>query len=319
MWGRGIMNKWLIALSSLLVLLVLIVLALYIFPITGILQPHVSALPSKVDGLTLQVSGNDYKDSDGLTSAEKLDAIALALNDPTIIGAMQQAVAVNNSNPQPPDYDMPLAIVISNVTSENSSELMGMDSGFLNTSSKTAYLYVSFKIAFSELVNQYIVYVDLTNNRTLGLLTFEHLVSPFATITIPPGSIWYTQVSDLTGLAGGYEPAMQPYFKVNMDDVNTTSMVILSKNNFTKFKEGLPYTALKYVDFMTNATMIADGNQPQHIASIYDGVATCTANVSFNNSIPPDANPEFPNYYYYVLIENKDLDKEINITYSYQG
>ena len=112
---------------------------------------------------------------------------------------------------------------------------------------------------------------------------------------------------------------MAPYISVNQDDINSTSMIILSNDNFTRLKEGLPYTALTYVDFTTNATVTADGSQPPHVASIYDGIATCAANVSFNNSVPPDANSGFPNYYYYVLIRNNNVNKDINITYGYRG
>lgn len=297
------MNKWRIAVSSLLVLIVVIVLMLYLLP--NILHSHVSALPSKVDNLTLQVPNNDYIDSDGLTASEKLDAIELAINNPTIIGEMQ-----NN-------YTNPSTIIISNVTSLSAGEVTGgIDSGFMNTSSKIAYLYVNFTGGpYTLFANSYAVYADLTNNKTLGLVTFGRLVSPIATVTIPPGSIWYTQVFGSSRLTADGKPAMQPYFSVNADDVNTTSMIILSNDNFDKFKKGLPYTPLKYVDYATNATMIADGSQQLHINSD-NGIDQYAAYVSFNGSIPADANASFPNLSYYILIENKNKDKKINITYS---
>lgn len=313
------MNKQLIVISSLFVILVLIVLVLYLFPITGILQPHVSALPSKMFGLPLQVPSNDYTDSNNLTSEEKMDAITLALNNPTITGAIQHTSSILNNTTitgAPPNVNVSITIVISNVTSVSAGELTGIDSGFLNTSSKIAYLYISFiGGSYASLANNYVVYMDLSNNRTLGLVTFEGIGSPVATVTIPPASIWYTQVSGPPRLSADNEPEMRPYFSVNEADVNTSSMMILSNDNFDKFKEGLPYTALKYVDYMTNTTMVADGSQLLHINS-YNGTDQCAAFVSFNNSIPADVKPGFPNLYYYVLIVNKNTDNDINITYS---
>ena len=301
------MNKWLIALSAALVLLLLFGLVFYQLNVSSVLQQHYSPLPSNLYGLPLQVSSNNYKDGNGLSAAEKMDAITMALSNPTILGEIQH---INDSS----NFGLPdsINITISNATSDSTVESAGVDSGFLNLSSKIAYLYVSFN---SRLADNYAVYEDLSNNRTLGLVKFEELVSPIATVTVPPGAIWYTQVSGEPRKGPEGQPVIQPYFSVNEQDVNTTTMMILSNDNFNKFKEGSPYTAIKYVDYMTNTTMTADGSQFLHIQS-YNGIDTCRAFVSINNTTTSNAIDSFTNQNYYVLLENKNPEKEINITYS---
>lgn len=298
------MNKLTIAISLIILLFILIVAGWNSSTITNILHPNTTSLPSSVYGLNLKIPNSVYQDSEGLNSTEKINAITLALNNTIIKEGIQSNV--NRST----------TIGIGNITSGSAGKERGVDSGYLNTNLKIAYLPLGFiGGAYPMLSDNYVLYTDVTNNKTLGYVVYQEKGSPLANITIPPGAIWYTQVHGSTGAASGKtEPTMVPYYIINKDDVNSTSMMILSNDNFTKFKEGLSYTPLKYTDFWTNETIIADGNQPQK-ASILNGTAICGANVSFGNSIPLDANEIFPNLYYYVLIENKNKDKEVNIEY----
>lgn len=305
------MNKWLIAISSLLIILIVIIFGLYLSPvILGILNPHPTTQPAssqllipsnnisftQVNGFNLKIQSGNHQDSEGLTKKEKMDAIDIALNNSTIRETMQR---IN-------DYRY---ISVENVTSVNASKTGSPDSGFLNISSKIAYISIRFEGApMSLTLDNYIVYVDVLNNKMLGMVIYRGKAGPTAYVTILQGAIWYHQITGAAIFPGpGNVIRMAPTIMLNIDDVKTTSPMILSTDNFEKLRSGSTYKALEYVDFETNATRIADGSQPLNIIAINDGNAIWRANVTLGHE-PIDLN-------YYMVVENENKDKEINISY----
>jgi hypothetical protein len=297
------MNRWKIALSSSLILIIVIVLGVYIFHVNiNFLNLYTNSLPSSIDGLNLTVPSDTYRDSDNLTAKEKMNAITVALNNSTVKDDIQ---AYSNTAQ---------FISIGNVTSIDSIKTDSIHSGFLNVPAKIAYVPIGFAGTQLPYYDNYIVLVDVLNNRILGLIKYSGKAGPDAYITIPPGSIWYYQMGGVYRVEPGNYTKITPSVKLNIDDVNTTSPIILSADNFEKFKNGSPYKALEYVDFMTNTSRIADGNQPIDIIGIYDGTAIWGANVSISHALPIDEKYFNPRYYY-LVIENKNNDKEIYISY----
>jgi hypothetical protein len=298
-----VINKWIIALCTLLILITVIVSGLYLSHVDlNIINPSVNSLPSSINGLSLKVPSDTYRDGDNLTAKEKMGAISVALNNSTVINDIQ---AYSNTA----QY-----ISIGNVTSADAIKADSIHTGFLNIPAKIAYVRIGFEGTQLPYYDNYIVLVDILSNRTLGLIKYSGKAAPVAYITIPPGSVWFYQMGGVYRVEPGNYTKITPSVRLNIDDVNTTYPIILSADNFEKFKNGSPYNALEYVDFMTNKSRIADGSHPIDILWTYNSTVIWGANVSISHALPVDEKYFNPRYYY-LAIENKNVDKEINISY----
>lgn len=302
------MKKWLAIIASVFVLLIIVIIGLYLSSITDIFNQQTtnttSYSPSSIPSIMpdIRIQSSNYQSSDGLTAEEKMNAISVALNNSTIGHAMQTAESYTY-------------VAIGNVTSANASKTWGIDSGFLNTSSKIAYVRISLEgTPMSSVLDSYAVYVNVLNNETLGLIIYGDKVGPMAYLTILPGSVWYHQLDGIEDVTPGDYTQMMPTISLGVEDVNTTSPIILYIDDFEKYKKGSAYKALQYVDYMTNATLVADGSKPINIIEIDNGTAWWRANVSISHASLND-----PKYYnpqnYYMVIENKNVNKELTISY----
>lgn len=297
------MDRWMTALSSLLILIIVIILGLYIFHANiNFFNLYTNSLPSNIDGLNLTVQSDNYHDSDNLTTKEKMDAITLALNNSTI----KDDIKAYSSTAQ--------FISIGNVTNIDSIKADYIHSGFLNVSAKIAYVPIGFTGTRLPYYDNYIVLVDVLNNRILGLIKYSGKAGPDAYITILPDSMWYYQMGGVYKFEPGNYTRLTPLVRLNVDDVNETYPMILSADNFEKFKNSSTYNALEYVDFTTNKSRIANGSHPIDLIGIYNGTAIWGANVSISHVLPIDEKYFEPRNYY-LVIWNKNKDKEINISY----
>ena len=167
------------------------------------------------------------------------------------------------------------------------------------------------------------VYVDVTNNKTLGYVEDEGKAGPHAFITIPPHTFWYHQ---LNGMIFKYKPGnlseftqddyteMSPRVLLDNNDTSSIYPVILSTDNMEKLINGSPYIALEYVDFATNRSTIMDGSRPMVPVFFDSETVAWQANVSISHDLPLDKNYFNPRYYYLIL-ENKNSEKAIGIQY----
>lgn len=306
---------------ALLIIAIIVVIALGIFlapDITNILNnnpttsqsilPSDNANSSQVNGIKVSIQSSNHIDGEGLTSKEKTDAIAVALENETVMETARE---------------FSFNITVGNVASADILKHSEFDSGFLNMSSKIASVPIRFDGIMTSSIGGFDVYVDVANNRTLGYVEDEVKAGPYAYVMIPPGTYWYHQ---LNGMAFIYKPGnlaefaqgdyteMTPRVVLNVNDTNSIYPMILSTDNMEKFINGSPYNALRYVDYATNGSMIMDSSRPMTPVYIYNETAVWQANVSISHDLPLDNNYFNPRYYYLIL-ENKNNEKEIDIAY----
>lgn len=302
---------------ALLIIAIIVVIALGLFlapDITNILNynpmtsPSDNANSSQVNGINITIQSSNYIDSEGLTSMEKTEAIAVALDNETVMETARE----DKFN-----------ITVGNVTSADIIKNSGFDSGYLNMSARIATVPIIFDGLGSMAIGGFDVYVDIANNKTLGYVEDEGKAGPYAYVTIPPGMSWYHQ---LNGMYFVYQPGniteyvqnnyteMTPRVLLNINDTNSIYPIILSMDNMEKFINGSNYKALEYVDYATNRSTILDGSRPMKPVYIDNETVAWQANVSISHDLPLDNNHFNPRYYYLIL-ENKNNEKAIYIEY----
>ncbi len=193
-----------------------------------------SALHSLSDA---KVHGNmsNSLQGDGLTTAQKTEAIAIAVNDPG---------TQNASNGR--------SIYPGNITAAGYQEL----GGYVNIMGTLVDVPIYFDKKEDPNNEHMIARVDLTNKSVLG---FYHApqatqaVAPTLSVTIPPGSGWYQYISQ----------SADDYTYITIEPANATVYpILLDDAGLAKYKRGEPYEAQKYVDSITDETYFFDGSVP---------------------------------------------------------
>jgi hypothetical protein len=106
------------------------------------------------------------------------------------------------------------------------------------------------------------------------------------------------------------------HFQISFNDnySNVLYPIILDKDNFDNFKNGTSYEPLKYIDFITQENRSFDGNMAINPQSIINGTAIWYSNISISHALPIN-NKYFQPKFYYVILKNDDLSRDIPIIF----
>jgi hypothetical protein len=235
----------------------------------------------------LKVHGNNYNDSDGLTASQKMAAIQIAVDNSTI---QQKITEFKNMSPN---------LSIGPVTQSD----MDFRSGYLNLPN-----VVNVPLRFGDLPAQqyFIVYVDSLNHTVIGMESWWPKEAGSVDTPIPAGAYWYHRImgpwinasDDMSRLEMQFRVAYKP------EDARLYS-IIVDESNFYKFKNGSSFSALRYVDYTTNQTIVMNGVVPIVPDFKDNGTSYWTPHMGLGDvNLPGYWNETRTNYY--VIFRNED-------------
>jgi len=266
----GLLNgRNLIALAGIIVIIILIAVGLHL----QIAQPRIDS--------------HNYNASDGLTSAQKLKAIDIALEDPDVKGYLDQHV----SDPK-------------NIEGVKLADING-GSDFMNASglfAEVSIKYPSFNVGNERVM----AIVDLNKSKVMDVEWYSYHggLPMYANAIVPPGACWYHVIS----MAG-----RSLVFSIN-NFIPTDARIyttIVDGNNLSKWINGSPYSAAILMDPKTGNMTSVNGTGP---ITQYWG-----SNVSIRSE-PPADETAYENFIrnntYYLVLYNSDKNQDASISFS---
>jgi hypothetical protein len=235
----------------------------------------------------LKVHGDNYNDSYGLTKGQKMDAIRLALDNSTVKESIKEF-----ENISPVLLIGPVALSDQDIRS-----------GYLDLPN-IANVPMQFGESFTQ--QNFIVYVDFRNNTVIGIERWWPKEDIQLYIPIPSGASWYHK------LMGPWVNASDDMSRIELDfhviyspDDARIYPAIVDESNFSMLKNNSTFSAVRYVDFMTDLSTMYDGTKPIVPVWTMNGSGSWDPHMSLG-----DAN--IPNYFnqvhptYYMVLRNLD-------------
>jgi hypothetical protein len=256
---------------------------------SNVTMPAYTPTPDAYTGMVegLKVHDDNYNDSYGLTASQKMDAILLVTDNSTISEKIKEY------------ENMGANISIGPVTLSNQS----IRSGYLNLPN-----LVNVPMQFGDWpVPQYfIVYIDEQNRTVIGMERWWPKEVGSVDTPIPAGAYWYHRLmgpwinssDDMSRLEMRFRVAYSP------EDARIYPIVV-DESNFYKFKNCSSFSALRYVDYMTNQTTVIDGTKPILPDFTDNGTSYWMPYMGLGDVQLPDYwNETHPSYY--VIFKNGD-------------
>lgn len=235
----------------------------------------------------LKVHGNNYNDSDGLTASQKMAAIQLAIDNSTI---RQKITEFRSMSPN---------MSIGPVAQSDMDTL----SGYLNLPN-----IVNVPMTFGDLPAQeyFIVYVDSLNYTVIGMESWWPKEVRNVDTPIPSGTSWYHRIMGpwVNMSDDGSRLEMRFHLAYRPGDARLYPAIV-DESNFNKFKNGSSFSALVYVDYMTNRTTVIDGTKPIVPDLIDNGTSYWAPYMGLGDvNLPGNWNATQRNYY--IIFKNED-------------
>lgn len=235
----------------------------------------------------LKVHDDNYNNSYGLTASQKMAAIQLAIDNSTI----QQTITEFKS--------MSPNLSIGPVAQSD----MDMLSGYLNFPN-IVNVPITFGDSFTE--EYFIVYVDSLNHTVIGMESCWPKEVRNVDTPIPSGAYWYHRIMGPWVNMSDEGSRLEMRFHVAYSPEDTRLYpVIVDESNFNKFKNGSSFSALIYVDYMTNRTTMIDGTKPIVPDLSNNGTSYWAPYIGLGDvNLPGNWNATQRNYY--IIFKNVD-------------
>lgn len=240
-------------------------------------------------------------DSPGLTAQQKMQAIRLVLDDERIKNEIKAQVDSNQSND----------LYVYNVSFANESERSGY-SGYQGL--------ISVQMGFGKKfwIKYYAAFVDLNDNKVIGIERWWSKNIGDIEVSLQPGLAFYHSISVTIAEANNTSNFDTKFIITYYPKDAKLYPILLDKENFEKYKKGLPYKALKYMDYTTNETILFDGSRPIVSDYVYNDNITYVANIRLGRAPSGPASDATFNALgiplpLYIVFKNNDI-RDVNIT-----
>lgn len=235
----------------------------------------------------LKVHGDNYNDSNGLTAAQKMDAILLAIDNSTVRERFSEYEGMNSN--------LSIAPVIPSMADYRS--------GFLKRPDLVNVQIILNNMAMPE---NLIVYVDIKNNTMDGVEGWWSRDTGPMDASIPPGGEWYHRLMGPWINESGDMSRIEMHFRLVYSPGDAMLYpTIVDDSNFSLIKNGSMFSPVRYVDYVTNQTMTYADNTPVVPEWTINGTSAWGPHMSFGDAVLPDYYYE-PHPAYYVIIKNVD-------------
>jgi hypothetical protein len=240
---------------------------------------------STIEGL--KVNADNYNDSNGLTTGQKMDAILLAINNSTVRERFSEYESMNSN--------LSIGPVI--------PSMADYWSGYLKHSDM---VNVPIILNGMPLPEDLIVYVDIKNNTIDGVEGWWSRETGPMDTSIPPGDEWYHRLMGPWINASGDMSRIEMHFRMVYSPGDARLYpIIVDDSNFSLIKNGSMFSPVRYVDYVTNQTMTYADNTPVVPEWTSNGTSAWEPHMSFGDAVLPYYyNEQHPAYY--VIIKNVD-------------
>lgn len=267
------------------------------YPGGNAVLPEFTPTPDPYTGTVegIKIHCDNYNDSNELTAGQKMNAIRIAINNSTIQEKFNEFEGANASLYGISNASLYIGPVI--------LSMMDNESGYLK---RPNVANVPIKLGLLPLPEYLIAYVDIKNDTIAGVDGWWSRMPGTMDTSIPPGGEWYH------GL-------MEPWVNTS-DDMSRIEMhvrlvyspgdaelypIIVDDSNFSLLKNGSMFSPVKFIDYVTNQTIVYADATPIVPEWTANGTSVWEPHISFGNAILPDYNGE-PYPAYYVIIINAD-------------